>query len=115
MIDANSEHLFQSVELLFGLKLHWIDNRLNANITGNQTYISLTGGIKGRLWFPDIYIINSRHVEIPTHTWEPSYARIHKDGNVIFSILTRAVVGCPMNFEYYPVSFSFPNMASKYF
>ena len=95
---------FQSVEILFAMKLQWIDSRISVKLTGNQSYIQLTGSIKEVLWFPDICMINLRYIEVPTHTWEPSYARISKNGHIVFSILTRVEIGCPMDFQRYPVS-----------
>ena len=95
----------QSIQILFGLKMQWVDSRVSANLTSsNKDHIQIPGHIKDSIWFPDIFILNSRKVEVPTHTWEPKYTHVFQNGKILTSILTRAEIGCPMNFLDYPVS-----------
>ena len=85
--------------------MQWVDSRVSANLTNSsKDHIQIPGHIKDFIWFPDIYILNSRKVEVPTHTWEPKYTLVFQNGEILTSILTRAEIGCPMNFLDYPVS-----------
>ena len=85
--------------------MQWVDSRVSANLTSsNKDHIQIPGHIKDSIWFPDIFILNSRKVEVPTHTWEPKYTHVFQNGKILTSILTRAEIGCPMNFLDYPVS-----------
>ena len=58
--------------------------------------------LKLEISFSDV--LNSRKIQIPAIKWEPFYTKVYKGGKVDTCVLGTAQIGCPMNFQKYPVS-----------
>ena len=103
----------QSIELLFSVSMEWFDTRIKVddeNVTsdqldGKESIVNLLS-TNDKIWYPDLYMMNSREIHFPRLTWEPQYFRFYRFGKVSTTILVRANIECPMNFLNYPVSFS---------
>ena len=49
-------------------------------------------------------MLNARKIKIPALKWEPFYTKVYKGGRIDTCVLGTAQIGCPMNFQKYPVS-----------
>ena len=65
-------------------------------------------------WFPDIYIDKAKAVRKPTYQVPPAYLRIFPSGRLLYSARVNYDLSCPMDFQYYPVSFYILNQESFY-
>ena len=92
--------------------MEWFDSRIELNMTGlDMASKSLDGpplvtvqSSMDMIWYPDLYLLNSRKVTFPKLTKKPKFLGFHGSGKVSSHILTKAIVGCPMNYINYPVS-----------
>ena len=103
--------------------MEWFDSRIELNMTDLDVASnrSLDGpplvtvqSFMDTIWYPDLYVLNSRKVTFPKLTKKPKFLGFHGSGKVSSNILTKAIVGCPMNYIKYPVcthlmSLSFSN------
>ena len=93
--------------------MEWFDTRIKVddeNVTSDQLdgKVSIVNllSTNDKIWYPDLYMMNSREIHFPRLTWEPQYFRFYRLGKVSNTILVRANIECPMNFLNYPVSVS---------
>ena len=101
----------QSIELLLCISMEWFDTRIKVddeNVTSGQLdgKVSIVNllSTNDKIWYPDLYMMNSREIHFPRLTWEPQNFRFYRFGKVSTTILVRANIECPMNFLNYPVS-----------
>ena len=94
----------QIISILLGFKMLWLDSRIIVDIDQRKEYAQLSRDQKDNFWFPDLYILNSKDVNVPKLTLDPIYLRLFKNGIISYSISKEVNTVCPMNFINYPVS-----------
>ena len=82
----------------------WMDSRIIVDIDKSKEYALLVRDQRDNFWFPDLYVLNSKDVSVPTLTLDPTYLRLFEDGAINYSISKEVKTVCPMNFIDYPVS-----------
>ncbi|PIO69318.1 Neurotransmitter-gated ion-channel ligand binding domain protein, partial [Teladorsagia circumcincta] len=109
--DVNMEY---SVQLTF--RESWVDGRLAYGLPGDNKpdFLILTAG--QQIWMPDSFFQKLTVEKItPTHFQNEKQAqkhmidkpnvliRIHKDGQILYSVRISMVLSCPMHLQYYPM------------
>ncbi|CAG2114269.1 unnamed protein product [Medioppia subpectinata] len=87
------------------LRQSWNDQRLVFDGNNTVDEIVIGGEFVRRLWLPDTFIVNSKHMTLHTNTRQETNTlfRIRPNGDVFYSIRLTAVNLCQMNLVYFPM------------
>ncbi|KAK5983620.1 Glutamate gated chloride channel alpha subunit [Trichostrongylus colubriformis] len=96
--DVNMEY---SVQLTF--RESWVDGRLAYGLPGDNKpdFLILTAG--QQIWMPDSFFQNEKQAQKHMIDKPNVLIRIHKDGQILYSVRISLVLSCPMHLQYYPM------------
>ncbi|PIO75680.1 putative glutamate-gated chloride channel [Teladorsagia circumcincta] len=96
--DVNMEY---SVQLTF--RESWVDGRLAYGLPGDNKpdFLILTAG--QQIWMPDSFFQNEKQAQKHMIDKPNVLIRIHKDGQILYSVRISMVLSCPMHLQYYPM------------
>ncbi len=95
----------QMISVAIILRLEWNDTRVNVHLPEDDTmgYVLRTRDSVEDLWFPDVFVANTKDVRMPSFGISPQYLRIYPGGYMIHSSLSNFDLHCSMDFVRYPV------------
>ncbi|KAE9413303.1 hypothetical protein Angca_007908 [Angiostrongylus cantonensis] len=96
--DVNMEY---SVQLTF--RESWVDGRLAYGLPGDNKpdFLILTAG--QQIWMPDSFFQNEKQAQKHMIDKPNVLIRVHKDGQILYSVRISLVLSCPMHLQYYPM------------
>uniref|UniRef100_A0A1I7SA22 Ig-like domain-containing protein n=1 Tax=Bursaphelenchus xylophilus TaxID=6326 RepID=A0A1I7SA22_BURXY len=96
--DVNMEY---SVQLTF--RESWVDGRLAYGLPndGKPDFLILSAG--QQIWMPDSFFQNEKQAQKHMIDKPNVLIRVHKDGNILYSVRISMVLSCPMHLQYYPM------------
>ncbi len=85
-----------SLQLDLTLRQQWVDERLaHAGAASGRGFVSLLGGAAFGIWRPDTFFRQSRKEEGHYQLAANQYARVEKDGTVLYSTRVGLTLSCP--------------------
>ncbi|VDL73789.1 unnamed protein product [Nippostrongylus brasiliensis] len=90
-----------SVQLTF--RESWVDGRLAYGLPGDNKpdFLILTAG--QQIWMPDSFFQNEKQAQKHMIDKPNVLIRVHKDGQILYSVRISLVLSCPMHLQYYPM------------
>ena len=86
------------------MNFYWNDSRLIFPwMNSSVSYFALPGSFEDKIWTPDIYIPESSTSERLGMLEENRLIWLRRDGTVLYNTKFNVVIGCQMDFQYYPL------------
>ncbi|KAK3859136.1 hypothetical protein Pcinc_034718 [Petrolisthes cinctipes] len=97
--SLNAANMDYSIDVF--LRQSWVDPRLRYNLT--RPHFTITDPrIRKKIWKPDTYFNNVKDAKVHQVTMPNILIRVHKTGEVLYSMRATLTLSCSMDFEFYP-------------
>nr|XP_053639235.1 glycine receptor subunit alpha-3-like isoform X3 [Cherax quadricarinatus] len=102
--SLNAANMDYSIDVF--LRQRWNDPRLRFSDTREKITVT-NPAIQAKIWKPDTYFNNVKDAEVHQVTMPNILVRLHRNGDVLYSMRVTLTLACSMEFEKYPFDAQF--------